>query len=178
MKQYLIILIALSVCLAVFSGCAVPDASPSEAPASQGEATTEQASNFPAEPPHLGVSNGTVTVTAWRGTCSWLVENEDGTASGINADSMHPLDCKDSVPSLKMAKKGTLAFSFEEAPTSITVRRYRLNSTDYNAYEEIPVEDSTIEVKPGNYLYEVIVKWDRANKPYNGTVYYAFSTEK
>ena len=75
-----------------------------------------------------------------------------------------------------MAKIGILTFSFEEAPTSITVRRYRLNSSDYEAYEEIPVEDGTIEVKPGSYLSEVIAKWNRPNKPYSGTVYYAFST--
>ena len=178
MKQYLLILIVLSVCLAAFSGCAVPDASPGEVSAALGGTVTDLASNFPAEPPHLQVSDGNTTVTAWRGTCSWLVENEDGTASGINADSMHPLDCKEGIPSLKMAKKGILTFSFEEAPTSITVRRYRLNSSNYDAYEEIPVEDGTIEVKPGNYLYEVIVKWNHPNKPYSGTVYYAFSTEK
>ena len=178
MKQYLLILIVLSVCLAAFSGCAVPDASPSEVPAAQGGCVIDQASNFPAEPPHLQVSNGNTAVTAWRGTCSWLVENEDGTASGINADSMHPLDCKEGIPSLKMTKKGRLTLSFIEPPTTLTVRRYRLNSSDYDAYEEIPAEGGTIEVKPGNYLYEVIVKWNHPNQPYGGTVYYAFSTEK
>lgn len=176
MKQHLLMLIALSVCLAAFSGCAVPDASPSEVPAAHGGSVTDQASNFPAEPPHLGVSDGNAAVTAWRGTCSWLVENDDGTGSGINTDTMHPLDCKEGIPSLKMAKKGTLTFIIDEAPTSITVRRYRLNSSDYDAYEEIPVEDGTIEVKRGNYLYEVIAKWNHPNKPYSGTVYYAFST--
>lgn len=176
MKQYLLILIALSVCLAAFSGCAVPDANPSEVTAAQGGSVTDQASNFPAEPPHLGVSNGNATVTAWRGTYSWLVENDDGTGSGINTDTMHPLDCKEGIPSLKMTKRGTLILRLEEAPTSITVRRYRLNSSDYDAYKEIPVEDGTIEVKPGNYLYEVIAKWNHPGKPYSGTVYYAFST--
>ena len=178
MKQHLLMLIALSVFLAAFSGCVVPDASPSEVPAAQGGNVTDQASNFPAEPPHLGVSDGNATVTAWRGTYSWLVENDDGTGSGINTDTMHPLDCKEGIPSFKIAKKGTLTFSFEEAPTSITVRRYRLNSSDYDAYEEIPVEDGTIEVKSGNFLYEVIARWDHPGKPYGGTVYYAFSTEK
>ena len=176
MKQYLLMLIALSVCLAVFSGCAMSDANPNEVPAAQGGNVTEQASNFPAEPPHLGVSNGNTTVTAWRGTYSWLVENEDGTGSGVNTDTMHPLDCKEGIPSLKMTKRGTLILRLEEAPTSITVRRYRLNSSDYDAYEEIPVKDGTIEVKPGKFLYEVIVTWNHPGKPYSGTVYYAFST--
>ena len=176
MKKYLFILLAVLVILSALAGCDTPDEGEGEATVIHGGAVTEQDSNFPAEPPHLGVSDGNATVTAWRGTYSWLVENDDGTGSGINADSMHPLDCKEGIPSLKMAKKGILTFSFEEAPTSITVRRYRLNSSDYDAYEEIPVEDGTIEVKPGNYLYEVIVKWNHPNKPYSGTVYYAFST--
>ena len=176
MKQYLLMLIALSVCLAAFSGCNAPNEGTIEVPAVQGGMVTDLASNFPAEPPHLQVSDGSATVTAWRGTCSWLVENEDGTGSGINTDTMHPLDCKEGIPSLKMAKKGILTFSFEEAPTSVTVRRYRLNSSDYDAYEEIPAEGGTIEVKPGKFLYEVIVKWNHPNKPYSGTVYYAFST--
>ena len=178
MKQYLLILIALSVCLAAFSGCAVPDASPSEVPAAQGGSVTDQASNFPAEPPHLHVSDGSATVTAWRGTYSWLVEKEDGTGSGITTDTPHPLDCKEGIPSLKIAKRTSLSFSFEESPSSITVRRYRLNTSDYNAYEEIPVDGSSIEVKPGNYLYEVIVTWKNPRKPYSGTVYYAFSTTR
>ena len=178
MKQYLLMLIALSVSLAALSGCASPDAIPSEVPDAQGGCVTDQASNFPAEPPHLRISDGNAAVTAWRGTCSWLVENEDGTGSGINTDTMHPLDCKEGIPSLKMTKRGLLTFSFEEAPTSVTVKRYRLNSSDYDAYEEIPAEGGTIEVKPGNYLYEVIVKWNHPNQPYGGTVYYAFSTEK
>ena len=178
MKQHLLMLIALSVCLAALSGCATPDASPSDVTAAQGGTVTDLASNFPAEPPHLQVSDGNAAVTAWRGTWSWLVENEDGTGSGINTDTMHPLDCKKGIPSLKMTKRGFLTFSFEEAPTSVTVRRYRLNSSDYDAYEEIPVKGGSIEVKPGNYLYEVIAKWEHPNKPYGGTVYYAFSTEK
>ena len=176
MKQHLLILIALSVCLAAFSGCDAPRAGTSEVPAAPGESVTDLTSNFPAEPPHLQVSNGSAAVTAWRGTYSWLVENDDGTGSGIDTDTMHPLDCKEGIPSLKMTKRGTLILRLEEAPTSITVRRYRLNSSDYDAYEEIPVEDGTIEVKPGNYLYEVIVKWNHPGKPYIGTVYYAFST--
>ncbi|MBP3665859.1 MAG: hypothetical protein J6K29_02290 [Clostridia bacterium] len=178
MKQHLLILIFLSVCFAVFSGCAMPEAGKNEIPAAQGWTVIDLASNFPAEPPNLQVSDGTATVTAWRGTCSWLLENDDGTGSGINTDTMHPLDCTDAIPSLKMAKRGTLTFSFIEPPTTVIVRRYRLKRSDYDAYEEIPVKSGSIEVKSGNFLYEVIARWDHPEKPYGGTVYYAFSTEK
>lgn len=176
MKKYLFILLAVSIFLSALAGCDAPDAGEGEAPVTQGGAVTEQASNFPAEPPHLHVSDGSTTVTAWRGTYSWLVEKEDGTGAGITTDTPHPLDCKEGIPSLKIAKRASLTFSFEESPTSITVRRYRLNTSDYNAYEEIPVDGSSIEVKPGKFLYEVIVTWNHLGKPYSGTVYYAFST--
>ena len=178
MKKYLFILLAISVFLSALAGCDTPDAGEGEAPVIHGEAVTEQASNFPAEPPHLHVSGGSTAVTAWCGTYSWLVEKEDGTGSGITTDTPHPLECKEGIPSLKLTKKATLVFSTEGNPTSITVRRYRLNSTDHSAYEEIPLENNSIEVRPGDYLYEVIVKWNHPQFPYSGTVYYAFSTEK
>jgi len=37
---------------------------------------------------------------------------------------------------------------------------------------------NTIDAKAGDYLYEVIAKWEDSTKSYSGTVYYAFCTEK
>ncbi len=135
-------------------------------------------SNFPAEPPYLSVSDGNSTIQAWRGTYSWMIENEDGMGSGIEADSPHPLDRKEGIQVIKITEKTTLTLNFEETPTSITVRRYKQNASDYDAYDEISVSGNSIEVKAGNYLYEVIANWNNNTKPYNGTVYYAFRTEK
>lgn len=136
------------------------------------------ASNFPAEPPILTVSDGETTITAWRGTYSRLVEGEDGFGSGITADSAHPLDCKDNIQTINVSKNTTLALNFESAPTSITVKRYKLSTTDYDAFEKIADSRNMIDAKAGDYLYEVIAKWDDPAKSYSGTVYYAFCTEK
>ncbi len=172
MKKLLLIVLAALMCLSVFSGCgtnepAVPCPLPEGA---------LRSSNFPAEPPHLSVSNGNSTIQAWRGTYSWFVENDDGTGSGITADSMHPLECKDSLPALGITKKSTVTLTFEAAPSKITVKKYKLNATDYDDYDEITVSGVSFEAKAGDYLYEIIASWSGGN--YSGTVYYAFRTEK
>ena len=137
----------------------------------------QHTSDFPAEPPIFSVSDGKTTISAWRGTYSWMIENENGQSSGITADSMHPLDCKNSIPSIKVYGNTTLSLIFESEPTNITVKKYRVYETDYDAYEKISGITNTIDVKVGNHIYEIIAKWDDPTKSYSGTVYYAFRTE-
>ena len=144
-----------------------------------GKAISPNSSKFPSEPPTLTVSDGETTLTAWRGTYSWLIEGEDGMGSGISVDSAHPLDYKDSIQRLNLSQNTELTLNFESAPTSISVKRYKLNATDYDAFEKIADSyNMIIDAKAGNYLYEVIAKWEDNSIPYSGTVYYAFCTEK
>ena len=144
-----------------------------------GKVISEDSSKFPSEPPTLTVSDGETTITAWRGTYSWMIEGEDGMGSGITVDSAHPLDYKDSIQTIKVSKNIKLTLKFESAPTSISIKRYKLNATDYDAFEKIADSyNMIIDAKAGNYLYEVIAKWEDTSKPYSGTVYYAFCTEK
>ncbi len=131
---------------------------------------------FPLAPPHLFVSDGKNAVEAWRGTSSWFTEDESGMGTGVNSDSMHPLECKDTLPSLEITKKSTVTFNFEAAPSKITVKRYKLNATDYDDYDEITASLDSFEAKAGDYVYEIIASWSGEN--YSGTVYYAFRTEK
>lgn len=196
MKRILLIILTISLCLPAFSGCAKECEHSWQRTANFDQHTAvdkcticeetrmytdrdslpAQASNFPAEPSHLSVSDGISTIQAWRGTHSWYVENEDGTGSGICADSSHPLECKDKVPAIKVAQKTTLTLNLEGNPSKITVKRYNLNTKNYDNYDEITVSGNLIEVKSGDYLYEVIASW--SSQAYNGTVYYAFRTEK
>ena len=88
----------------------------------------------------------------------------------------HPLECKDKVPAIKVAQKTTLTLNLEGNPSKITVKRYNLSTNDHDNYDEITITGNQIEVKSGDYLYEVIVSW--SSQAYNGTVYYAFRTEK
>ena len=144
-----------------------------------GKAISPNSSKFPSEPPTLNVSDGETTIIAWRGTYSWLIEGEDGMGSGISVDSAHPLDYKDSIQRLNLSQNTELTLNFESAPTSISIKRYKLNATDYDAFEKIADRyNMIIDAKVGNYLYEVIAKWDDPSKSYSGTVYYAFCTEK
>ena len=143
-----------------------------------GKVISEGSSKFPSEPPTLTVSDGETTITAWRGTYSWMIEGEDGMGSGITVDSAHPLDYKDSIQTIKVSKNIKLTLNFESAPTSVSIKRYKLSATDYNAFEKIADSYNTIDAKAGNYLYEVIAKWEDPSKSYSGTVYYAFCTEK
>ena len=133
-------------------------------------------SAFPNDPPALFVRDGEKRIKAWRGTSSWIVEGEDGISNGINSDSPHPLDCIDSLPVIEFSWKTTLTLSFEGAPVRITVKQYPADASGYDDYKEIEVNKSTVEVKAGNYIYEVIATWH--GETYSGTVYYAFRTER
>ena len=143
-----------------------------------GKVISEGSSKFPSEPPALTVSDGETTITAWRGTYSWMIEGEDGMGSGITVDSAHPLDYKDSIETINLSQNTKLTLNFESAPTSVSIKRYKLSATDYDAFEKIADSYNTIDAKAGNYLYEVIAKWEDPSKSYSGTVYYAFCTEK
>lgn len=143
-----------------------------------GKVISQGSSKFPSEPPTLTVSDGETTITAWRGTYSWMIEGEDGMGSGITVDSAHPLDYKDSIETINLSQNTKLTLNFESEPTSVSIKRYKLSATDYNAFEKIADSYNTIDAKAGNYLYEVIAKWEDPSKSYSGTVYYAFCTEK
>ena len=174
MKRIFILLIALLICASAFSGCAIgePDNTidPDNIPGGAVKAT-----DFPKSPPRLFVHDGVTRIDAWRGTCSWYVEDENGIGGGIEADSPHPLDCLDSLPVIKISKRMTLALSFDGSPSEITVKRYKPNAKSYDDYKEITVTGSTFEAS-GDHLYEVIATWNGAN--YSGRVYFAFRTEK
>ena len=141
-----------------------------------GTSESASTSSFPAEPPTLTVSDGFTTIKAWRGTCSWMVEDENGMGKGIQADSSHPLELVDDIEAIAISEDTTLTLTFETSPTSMTIKRYKLNAKDHDAYEKVAAAHNMIEIKAGDYLYEVIAKWENPNKPYSGTVYFAFKT--
>ncbi len=173
MKRILILILTALICLSAFSGCGNDY---SEVPVDLEVTFSESLTSFPADVPVLFVGDGEQRIKAWRGTYSWIVESADGISNGVNADSPHPLDLRESVPALALKKKTALTLSFEGRPTKITVKRYDLNAPGYDDYETVEVSEGTIEVKAGNYLYEVIATW--SGEKYSGTVYYAFRTEK
>ncbi len=165
-------MLAALMCLSVFSSCGTNEPA---APYPLPEGTVKPG-NFPAEPPFLYVQNSKTQIQAWRGTTSWMYDNNDGTWSGIQSDSMHPLDCQSSLPVIKVRQRTTLTLYFEGDPTEITVRRYKPDAKDFEDFDEIKVSGNTFDVKADDYVYEVRASWEA--QKYSGTVYYAFRTEK
>ena len=201
---YLICILTFVVCLA---GCnkAHPSANniPSDiTPSAQDNKPTASAQNSDniilKAPPILTVLYNDISINALNGTSYWEYKNEDGTSVGICSDSMHPLNAKEHMPSFSLAQaqlseqNPNIAYlQFNVIPDEVIVHCW---SEEYWGQsdaerEEIPVKilmiDSnteiapiiTIELKDGNYIYEVCGKWDSSDK-YNGTALYSFYTVK
>ena len=176
-KKVLFLVLATMLCLSSFSGC--HQAVEIDQNVDWSEITdTPTDFIFPKRPPRLIVSDGETKISAWRGTSSWDVENSDGMTSGTEMDSIYPLGCKDSLSEITVSKRGNLALIFESAPTSITVKRYRLRTTNPDAFKNIAVNDNLMDAKAGNYIYVVKATWNDTSAPYNGSAIYAFRTTR
>ena len=149
------------------------------------------------EPPELTIVCGEEQATALKGTYSWEYSNGDGTSTGIEADSMHPLDSKEYMNELPLAysyKSSVDSFKahlqFEAAPDEVEIRYWDESCwNDYSAEsEELIVQvieadyvdggfstDYTAKLLEGNYIYEVVAKWN-SSEDYGGTARYSFYT--
>lgn len=142
------------------------------------------------EPPALTVICGeNNSIEAMKGTYSWIYQNDDGTETGITADSVHPLEAKEIMPYFVNFNPSTANLQWDIAPDMISVCYW--NEKDWGQpdakSEELDVltlmVDSnidiapipTIQLKDGNHIYEVIAEWNSSEK-YNGTVCYSFYT--
>ena len=151
------------------------------------------------EPPALTVLYGdNNSIEALKGTYSWMYQNEDGTWTGMEADSIHPLAAKEYMPSLQLLPVVTdsnshlkVKLQWDIAPDEITVRCWDeadWGQTDAES-EELPVRTLTVdsdpatepaasvELKDGSCVYEVIAAWNSAEQ-YNGNARYSFYTVK
>lgn len=178
LRKILVSLLAMCLCALSMSGCIT--ASIIEAPLETIKQTIDhdQSSRFPAEPPALTISSGDTSISARRGTFSWTTANKDGTASTTHGDSLHPLECMDALNGFKLTGRSSVKLHFDEKPTSITVKRYKVSETNYDSFTEITVAGNSFELEDGEYLYEIIATWDHWTKSYGGTVHYAFYTTK
>ena len=127
------------------------------------------------QPPALRVSGGSETITALRGTSSWHYLNADGTSTGIESDSVHPLEAKQYMPGLDMTE-GRIEFFFETMPDEITAECWPVSEWDNPETESqtVPVDTVWLEILPGGHVYEITAKWD--SPEYGGTARYSFFT--
>lgn len=157
------------------------------------------------EPPALTVVCGNESIEALRGTTSWQYDNGNGTFTGINSDSMHPLQAKEFMLPLNIIPTPyshidpLMAYlQWDVTPDKVTVHCWSEDFWgQYGDYddtsEEIEVQkldieiaygsdetqrtaDYTIRLKDENYIYEVVAEWNSSYK-YFGTAYYSFYTE-
>ena len=165
----------------------------SEAQMSENSPGTEKKksdNNILTDAPELTVETADQNITAMQGTTSWMYHVEGDTWSGLETDSMHPLDnnSREIIPVLryntlstnKRMKPNDANLLFDPVPDSVTVRcwdeKYWGNPEENdNKAELLPYKgyNFCIELKDGGYIYEVIAEWN-SNPKYNGTARYSF----
>ena len=142
------------------------------------------------DPPSLTVICANESIDATRITTSWHYKNADGTFSGINADSPHPLELKDSMSYIILKPTPyssinplTAYLSWETAPDKVYVRSWseeHWGNTDASG-ENIDITVTSdglhyINLHEDNCVYEVVAEWS-SSAEYGGTVYYCFYTQ-
>lgn len=139
------------------------------------EPVIEETNIIRKEPCSLQIANGSRIGEVLGGTCSWWYDNGDGTATGIEACGMHPLEMKKHMPVLIMDGTEAELLVDAEAPDKVTIRGWSVSQWgSYEAEaEEIPVDGLQFELKNEGFIYEVALTWDRFDK-WGGTAYYVF----
>lgn len=125
------------------------------------------------EPPALTVVSDQTACGALLGAYSWQKNNGDGTVTATEADSAHPLDCKDLLPLLETTE-GTATLRFSWEPDAVSVRCWSDEHwADASAEsEDVEVSGNVMTLKPGAYIYEITARWN-TNNEYGGTASYS-----
>ena len=127
-------------------------------------------------PPILDVISDNTLCTAILGTYSWERRNNDGTTTAIEADSAHPLDCKDVLVQLDTTEE-TALLRFQKEPDAIL--SVRCWSDEYwhdpaAEGEAVTFNGDEIELKQGGYIYEVAAQWSTESGYGGGIARYSF----
>lgn len=148
-------------------------------------------------PPQLVVTCWEKQITAHLGTYSWEYQNGDGTSTGVESDSMHPLESKEYMEDLPIGYSYLSSIDafqallqFEVTPDEVKMRYWSTDHWNEPVAESEELEVQAIEVDfadgsyttdyhtrlpEGNYVYEVIAKWS-GSEAYSGTAHYSFYT--
>jgi len=123
----------------------------------------------------LQIANGSRIGDTLGGAGSWWYANDDGTATAIEAERVHPLDMKEDIPVLVMdGTAAELLFGAEE-PDEVFIRGWSVSQwgNDEAEAEEIPVDGLQFELQNEGFIYEVFATWNRFEN-WGGTAYYVF----
>ena len=128
------------------------------------------------DPPWLAVVSDQTSVGAMLGTYSWERRNSDGTTTSMEADSVHPLDCRAELVLLDTTQ-ATALLQFQKEPDAILSVRCWSDThwSDPSAQsEDVTVNGNEIALKPGGNIYEVTARWDTQGGYGGGTASYSF----
>jgi len=176
------------------SGAEISDSASGSEEANNGDSTPENKETSAAvvilkEPPVLTVEYSEGSIEALRGTYSWSYSNGDGTMTGVEADSIHPLEAKEYMPHFAASKPLEVKFHWDFAPDKISIRCWDENAWGQPASEGEEYEmltlmldsdpgispSSIMEIKDGNYIFEITAEWSSSDN-YSGTATYSFYT--
>ena len=115
-------------------------------------------------PPTLTIDVGEETLTPTLGTYSWHIENDDGTETAIESDSLAPPELINNDNSLQVTIDTKVELNFEIQPGRYSVRIWE----DDNV---VSTTDNVVLSSNGKVIYEVLAHWKQ------GTASYAFSLE-
>ncbi|WP_438311709.1 hypothetical protein [Sporosarcina sp. FA9] len=128
-----------------------------------GESLDDYSKEIILEPPNLIVYVEKETVSPTLGTYSWSIENEDGTGTAIESDSLAPPELVNKDNPLHVTIDTKVELNFEIKPDSYTIRIWN----DEN--NVISTSDKVVLSGKGKVIYEVLAHWKQ------GTASYAFS---
>lgn len=141
--------------------------------AAKPEQASEQPSDLPTEPPSLTVTDGESQRSCGSGSYGWTYALENGQSCHTLADGIHPLQF-DREPHLTTSAD-TVTLSFSPAPERTpTVRCWsdeHLGDTSAAA-EKPTLENSTLTLKEGGWIYEVSAGWEADDGSYSGSASY------
>lgn len=167
MKKYLLLGALLAVLVLALIGCG----------------SSNEKGSLGGKPPVLTVRCGENSVKALRGTYSWsYVQNGQGV--GVASDSVHPLEAKENMSPLVVAREDASAVAqleFEVAPNSVSVCAWDTalwNRTDVEAQAVDVAVDEELVLTLLSYdaVYSVTATWDK-EKDCGGTAHYSFYTD-
>jgi hypothetical protein len=117
------------------------------------------------EPPTLSIDVGEKTLKPTLGTYSWIFENEDGTETAVESDSLAPPELINNDNSLQVTVDTKVELNFEIQPDSYSVRIW---DDDNNV---IGASNKVVLFGKGKVIYEVLAHWEQ------GTASYVFSLD-
>ena len=167
MKHILLVLIIVALAVASCA-CSTP------------EAAGESGAVDPDTPPALTlyVNEEEPIVNLAPGTYEWIVDNGDGTMTGVNADAPHPLDVIDDLTTVDTSNCTAVEIILEEGMEVDAVSWWDAAETDYDDSHavsgEVVTADKTVYRLPieAGRVYDIHVDFGE-----KGDAFYAFAAK-